>query len=177
MRETPVDAGEHHIEDALDVGIGLAWSPKRRLVQAHEFGDREPALAPARQELSSRAKGIGKLRLERGRVFLDAVADDETAADREPGFVRERPALCIPRDEPHRVGMSRRRRHRVEANCALGVEGNSAPPGEVERFRLAHRHDKRFGGVEIDGVRRLAAKAQDHRLVGRMSAPREGERA
>ena len=99
------------------------------------------------------------LRLGRGRVFLDAVTDDEPAADREPGFVGKRAALRIARDEPHRVGMARRRRHSVEANCALGVEANGAPPGEIERFRLAHPRDKRFGGVEVDGIRRLAAQA------------------
>ena len=73
--------------------------------------------------------------------------------------------------------MARRRRHRVEANCALGIEGNRAPPSEVERFRLARRHDKRLGGVEIDGIRRLAAKAQDHRLVGGVASASEGERS
>ena len=57
------------------------------------------------------------------------------------------------------------------------IEGNCAPPSEVERFRLAHPRDKRLGGVEIDGVRRFAAEAQDHRLVGGVAAPGEGERA
>ena len=56
-------------------------------------------------------------------------------------------------------------------------KGIGAAPDEVERFRLAHPRDKRFGGVEIDSVRRFAAEAQDHRLVGRVAAPREGERA
>ena len=72
--------------------------------------------------------------------------------------------------------MARRRRHSVEANCVLGVEGDGAPPGEIERFRLAHPRDQRLGGVEIDGIRRLAAEAQDHRLVGGVAAPGEGER-
>ena len=159
------------------MGVGLAFGPQRGLVGAHELGDRKLGFAPARQKLGPRAKGIGKLRLGRGRVFAGAVADDEPAADREPGFVGERPALPVARDEAHGVGMARRRRHGVETNCALGVEGNCAPAGEVERFRLAHPRDKRFGGVEIDSLRRLAAEAQDHRLVGRVACAREGERA
>ena len=124
LREAPVDAGEHHVEDALDMGVRLAFRPKRRLVGPHQFGDRKPALAPARQKLGPRAKGIGKLRFGRGRIVAGAVADDEAAADREPGLVGERPALHVARDEPHGVGMARRGRQRVEANRALGIEGD-----------------------------------------------------
>ena len=109
--------------------------------------------------------------------MVAAVPDDEPAADREPGLVGERSRLPVPRDEAHGVGMARRRRHGVEHDGPLGVERNCAPPDEVERFRLAHRHDKRFGGVEIDSLRRLAAESQDHRLVGGVAAPGEGERA
>ena len=159
------------------MSVGLAFRPQRRLVGPHELGDRKPALAPARQKLGPRAKRIGKLRFACGRVFAGAVTDDEPAPDREPGLVGERSALPVSRDEPHGVGMTRRRRHGVEHDGALGVEGNCAPPGEVERFRLAHPRDERLGGVEIDGLRRLAAEAQDHRLVGRVAFPREGERA
>ena len=52
-----------------------------------------------------------------------------------------------------------------------------APPGEVERLRLAHPRGERVGQVRIDGLRLFPAKAQDHRLVGRVAASREGERA
>ena len=67
--------------------------------------------------------------------------------------------------------MARRGRQSVEANGALCVEGDCAPPGEVERFRLAHPRDKRFGRVGIDGLRPFAAQAKDHRLVGRVALP------
>ena len=63
--------------------------------------------------------------------------------------------------------MARRRRHSVEHDRAFGVEGNGAPPGEVERFVLPHQRDQRLGGVEVDFIRHLAAQAQDHGFVGR----------
>ena len=150
---------------------------KRRLVRAHQLGDRKLGFAPARQKIGPGAKRIGNLRPGRGRVAIGAVANDEPAADREPGLIRQRPALCVARDEPHGVGMARRRRHGVEANGALGVEGNGAPPGEVERFRLAHQRDQRLGGVEVDFIRPLAAQAQDHGLVGGVAFASEGKRA
>ncbi len=159
------------------MGVRIARRPQRRLVGPHELGDRKRGFPPARQKLGPRAKRIGKQRSWRRRVVLGAVADDEPAANREPCFVGERPALFVARDEPHCVGMFWRGRQRVERNRALGVEGNGAPPGEVEPLRLAHRHDERLGGVEIDGFRRFAAQAQDHRFVRGVAFSGEGERA
>ena len=69
LRQAPVDGGEHHVDDALGMGVRLAFRPQRRLVGPNELGDRQPALTPARQKLGPRAKGIRKLRLGRGRVF------------------------------------------------------------------------------------------------------------
>ena len=177
LREAPVDAGEHHVEDALDMGVDRAFRPERRLVRPHQLGDREPVFAPARQKLGPGAKGIGQARFGRGGVRARAVADDEPAADREPRLVGERPALRVARDEPHGVGMARRGRQRVERNGALGIEGDEPAPGEVEPLRLAHPRHERVGQVRIDGLGRFAAEAQDCGLVGRVAFSREGERA
>ena len=150
--EAPVDAGEHHVENALDMGIDCAFRPERRLVRPHELGDRELSFAPARQKLGPGAKGIGQARFGRGGVRARAVADDEPATDREPGLVGERPALRVARDEPHGVGMARRGRQRVERNGALGIEGDEPATGEVEPLRVAHPRNERFGQVRIDGL-------------------------
>ena len=51
LREPAVDGGEHDVEDALGMGVRLAFRPQRRLVGPHELGDRKLGFAPARQKL------------------------------------------------------------------------------------------------------------------------------
>ena len=141
------------------MSLDRALGPKRGLVRPHQFGDREPAFAPARQQFGPRAKGIGHARFGRGEVCVcaRAVADDESAADREPGLVGERPALSVARDEPHGVGMARRGRDRIERNSALGIEGDEPAAGEAQRLRLADPRNQRVGGVRIDALGPFAA--------------------
>ena len=68
----------------------------------------------------------------------------------------------------------------VSVSNAMAVAGSKAMrrlSGELETLGGAHFGDQRLGGVRIDALRRLTAKPEDHGLVGRMAAPREGERA
>ncbi len=94
------------------------------------LGDGKPGLAPTRQKLGAGAKGMREMRVGRGSVFAGAVANDETAADREPGLVGERGAARVLRDEPQRIGMAGRRRQRVERDRGRRIEGDEAPSGE-----------------------------------------------
>ena len=133
------------------------------------------ASRPRARSSAPERKGYGSCGSGAEAICVAAVPDDEPAADREPGLVGERLALPVSRDEAHGVGMARRRRHGVEGDGPLGVEDDYSLAGKVERFRLAHPRNERFDGVRIDGLRRFAAQAQDHSLIGRVAAPGEGE--
>ena len=128
-----------------------------------------------RQELGARAEGWGKRGSFRARFGFGAVADDETAADREPRFVGERPALRVARQNCIVLGW-RGAGVSVSKRIAPRDRRRCAPSGEVERVALA-RARRRFGGVRIDGVGRFAAQPQDHRRVGAVAFSGEGERA
>ena len=139
------------------MGVDLAWRLKRRLVGADEPGDRKPGRAAAREKLGPRAKRMRQAGVGRGGVLAGAVADDETAADREPGLVGERSAPCVAGDKAQGVRVARSGSHRVENNRGRRIEGDRTPPGELEALRRPHLGGERFGRVRFDAVRPLTA--------------------
>ena len=134
-------------------------------------------LAAARQKLGARAEGIGRAAFALGFARVRAVAQDEAAADREPGLAGERRPGCVARKKAKRVRVARRRRDDVEDDRARRVEGDPAAAGDRQAIRLAHLVDQRVRRVRIDRLRGEAAEAEHDRLVGRVAAPGEGERA
>ena len=101
-------------------------------------------------------------RVGRGRVFVGAVANDEAAADREPGLVGERGAARVLRDEPQRIGMARRRRQRVEHECVAGSKAMARRPASLRRFvsRASATSASAASGSTVNGVRRLSSAAE-----------------
>ena len=159
------------------MSVDLALRAERRLVGADQPGDRKPRLASADQKLRPRAERMRQADVgARRRLPVRAVADDEAAADREPGLVGEGRAVHVAGDEPHCVRMARRGRHRVERNFRRRIEDDRAPPGEFQPPGFAHLGGERLGRVWFDTVRALTAEAENDRLVGRVAAPSEGER-
>ncbi len=73
--------------------------------------------------------------------------------------------------------MARRLGEDVEDDRPRRIEGDRAAPGERQALALANPGDQRLGFVRIDRLGLDAAKAEDHRFVGRMAPAGEGERA
>ena len=69
------------------------------------------------------------------------------------------------------------RRDVVEANVALGIETNGAPPAEHDRLARIDVGDERLGAVGIDRFWPFSAEAEDHGLVRRVAFAGESERA
>ena len=148
-----------------------------RLVGAHDFCDREAALAAARKQVGGGAERIGKGDAGARLLLRLVLANDEAAADRAPGFLEEHRAGGVTRREAQRVGMALGDRHEIEADVGLWVEGDLAEARESDDLPRLRPRDDRVDIVGIDGRRRFAGKAEDHRLVDGVALAGEGERA
>ena len=134
------------------------------------------------REARPRAEGIGQaapLALPPPRL---AVANDEAAADREPGFVGAAP--CRPRRTRRSACVLGWRGAGVTMSktiCALGIEGDGAPPASGSRRssrarratkRLGARRDRRCPGVRPASPR-ITALSVAWPLPVKASEPRQ----
>ena len=139
-----------------------------RLVRAHQFGDRRPRFAPRARSSAPQRRDRGA-RLGRRRVSARPLAEDEPAADRAPGSS----ASVLPsasRATKRRYWDGAAGRYRVEADRAVGIEGDMRRPARLRVCapRMRRRALRRIG---IDGLRLFAGQAEDHRLVGACPRP------
>ncbi len=115
--EAALEAGEHRLQERVELRLHRLVAGDGGLVAAHQFGDGHALRGGDLQEIGGVA--------ERMRVALRAVvgerlalAHDESAADREPCLLGDGLAAGVESGEHERVGMARRRRDIVEHNVA-----------------------------------------------------------
>jgi hypothetical protein len=128
--EAAVDAGRHHLPDAVEPAVELGRAHPRELVRALQRGDGAALPRAHLQHLGRRAEGVGD-----GRAGLLVLAvrqfpgrEDEAAAHGIVGLLQDHVALRVGGHQDHPVGVTRQRRAVVEDHVGLRVEGEG---GEV----------------------------------------------
>ena len=124
-----------------DMRLDRLGRAQRRLVGAHDLGDREPRLAAAREKFGAGAEGIGDVGVALGRRLVAAPSRTMKPPPTESQVSSASVAPAASRATRRSVfGMARRRRRRRRRRSHVaGSKRIDAPPGERQALRRRAR--------------------------------------
>ena len=179
LGEAAVDTILHRPPQALNAGADRVLGQEGALVCQHDAVDGQPLALADLQQFGRGVEGEGLALLYVSRRIAPGLVlvDHEAAADRVPDLLAHDIAMRVIGKEFHRVGVEGQAHIAAEIQIGLFLESDFPAIGQFQRLLAADAGQPVRNRVRIDLGRIAALQAQQHRRIGAMAQPGQGERS